>query len=160
MMLCTARAACPVAWVRSNVDMAKPVQQLTVPADPHMWSEQSQRSVSADWTTEYRDIKYHCWRCKAAAVFTAQDQKYTFEVKKAPIDQRRTLCENCWRTSLEIQRQLGTHAERWALEKDHLMKDSQFLNDWLRLLEELETYVAYRPDTARKSMLQNLLNEV
>jgi hypothetical protein len=140
--------------------MSKRVQLSTAPADPQLWSAQSQRSVSAAWTKDYRDIEYKCCRCGAPSVFTAQDQKYTFEVKKAPIDQRRTLCENCWRRSLEIARELGVNAERWAREKPELTKDREFLEAWLRLLEQQEQYVAYRPDTAKKNMLRKLLNEV
>ncbi len=140
--------------------MSKLGQLPTAPADPRLWSEQSQRSVSAGWTTEYRDIEYACWRCGAAAVFTALDQKYTFEVKKAPIDQRRTLCESCWRRSLEIANQLRDNADRWAREKPHLTKDRDFLEGWLNLLREQEEYVAYKPDTAKKNMLERLLSEV
>ena len=140
--------------------MSKRGQLITAPADPRLWSEQSQRSVSVGWTTEYRDIEYACWRCKATAVFTAQDQKYTFEVKKAPIDQRRTLCESCWRRSLEIENQLKGSAALWAREKPRLSRDREFLEGWLHLLREQEEYVAYRPDTAKKNMLERLLDEV
>jgi hypothetical protein len=66
-----------------------------VPADPSKWSEKSQHSVSfhcvKQYTARYTDIAYNCWRCKKATVFSAADQKYTYEVKKAPIDQRRIL---------------------------------------------------------------------
>lgn len=130
------------------------------PADPRLWFEQSQRSVSASWTKEYRDIPYRCWRCKVHAIYTAQDQKYTFEVLKAPIDQRRTLCENCWRASLAIARDLKGFEGRWGAEKSALRKDKKFLAEWLRMLEAQEKYVAYKPDTARKNMLKKLLADV
>jgi len=57
----------------------------SVAADPRQWSEKSQRSVSAAWKKEYVDIPYSCWRCKKAAVFSAEDQKYSFEIKKNQI---------------------------------------------------------------------------
>jgi hypothetical protein len=127
------------------------------PADPSLWSEQSQRSVAAAWTKEYRDIPYRCWRCRADAVFTAQDQKHAFEVQKAPIDQRRVLCEDCWRQSVGIGRELGMCESRWSVEKPALRKDKEFLARWLQLLEAREEYVAYKPDTAKKNMLKKLL---
>jgi hypothetical protein len=130
------------------------------PADPSRWSEQSQRSVSAEWTKEYRDIQYQCWKCKADAVFTAQDQKITFDVKKAPIDQRRILCEDCWKQSNQIARELSENERLWAEKKPTLQKDREFLRQWLELLEEREKYVPYRPDTAKKNMLKTLLAEV
>ena len=127
------------------------------PADPSLWSEQSQRSVAVGWTKEYRDIPYKCWRCNADAVFTAQDQKYTFEVKKAPIDQRRLLCEDCWRESLAVARELENFERRWSEEKSVLRTEKEFLARWLDLLQVREKYVPYRPDTAKKNMLKNLL---
>jgi hypothetical protein len=130
-----------------------------VTADPSLWSEKSQRSVSASWTKEYRDIEYQCWRCRTPAVFTAQDQKHTFEVKKAPIDQPRILCNDCWRQSLDVRRELAVCAERWDDSKAMLTNDKDFLTRWLELLELLEKYVPYKPDTAKKNMLRRLLQD-
>jgi Probable zinc-ribbon domain len=130
------------------------------PADPTQWSEGSQRSVSFGWTKEYHDIKYSCWRCQRGAVFSAEDQKYTFEVKKAPIDQRRTLCPDCWQSSLTIAKEINGCEERWVSSKASLSKDRAFLSRWLELLVSREEYVAYRPNTAAKNMLQKLLKEL
>lgn len=77
--------------------MANRASPDTVPADPSQWSESSQRSVSVAWTTEYKTYGYYCWRCRERALFTAADQKYTYEVNKAHIDQKRILCEGCWK---------------------------------------------------------------
>lgn len=137
--------------------MTAPAQPRVAPADPSLWSEKSQQSVAAAWTKEYRDIEYRCWRCKALAVFSAQDQKYTFEVKKAPIDQRRILCSDCWRQSLQIARDLELCAEQWKAEKSKLRSDKEFLSRWLRLLEFQEEFVPYKADTAKKNMLKKLL---
>jgi Probable zinc-ribbon domain len=137
--------------------MTSPVRFEVAPADPSLWSEQSQRSVCVGWTKEYRDIKYQCWRCTSPAVFTAQDQKYAFEVKKAPIDQHRILCNECWRQSLEIRKELVGCAEQWADSKVNLAKDKAFLARWLGLLELLEKFVPYRTDTAKKNMIKMLL---
>jgi hypothetical protein len=97
--------------------MKAPARPGVAPADPSLWSEKTQRSVVAAWTKEYRDIAYRCWPCRAHALFTVQDQKYTLEVRKAPIDQRRSLCHDCWRKSLEIARALKMFEERWREEK-------------------------------------------
>ncbi len=93
-------------------------------------------------------------------MFTAQEQKFTFEVKKAPIDQRRILCEDCWQQSNQIVRELSENERRWLEQKPTLQKDREFLRRWLELLEEREKYVPYRSDTAKKNMLNKLLAEV
>ncbi|MFZ6847799.1 zinc-ribbon domain containing protein [Undibacterium sp. RuRC25W] len=104
-------------------------------------------------------MEYQCWRCSSPAVFTAQDQKHVFEVKKASIDQRRILCNDCWRQSLEIRKELVGCAEQWEDSKTNLAKDKVFLTSWLELLELLEKFVPYRSDTARKNMIKKLLQD-
>jgi hypothetical protein len=126
-------------------------------ADPTKWSAKSQRSVAAGWTSEYKDIHYKCWHCQADAVFSAADQKYTYEEKKAQVDQRRILCEPCWRESLRIAAQLAECQVQWAKAKQSLRAEKPFLARWLELLESRERYVPYRHDDARKNMLRKLL---
>jgi hypothetical protein len=137
--------------------MTKCDRASTVPADPTQWSEKSKQSVAFGFTREYNDIAYRCWHCKAECVFTAQDQKHTFEVKKASIDQRRILCAECWSGSHRIRAALRDCEEQWATAKAKLQADKAFLNRWLELLTALEAYVPYKPDTAKKSMLGKLL---
>jgi hypothetical protein len=131
----------------------------TVPANPAEWSEKSQRSVAADFRREYKDIKYKCWHCQVDAVFSAADQKYTYEVKKADINQQRRLCEPCWRHSIEIARELEACVRLWADAKAARKYDTTFLARWLSLLEEQEAYVPYKHDVARKNMLRRLLGD-
>ena len=128
-----------------------------VPADPGLWSESSRGSVAAYITEEYVDEQYKCWHCKANATFTALDQKYTYEVRKANVNQNRQLCEPCWRESHRIAKELASQASAWRESKQILRTDKAFVSKWLQLLELQETYVPYRHDVARKNMLRNLL---
>lgn len=131
----------------------------SAPADPSKWSTSSQRSVSAEWTTEYTSIRYSCWRCKASAVFSAEAQRYTYEVKKANVNQQRILCENCWQRSNAISNALGECERQWAEAKASLARDKAFLEGWAKLLDERDEYVPYRTDTAKKNMLAKLLRD-
>ena len=137
--------------------MPKQSQSTPVPADPSQWSEKSKQSVAYEFVREYKDIAYKCWHCKAECVFTAQDQKYTFEVKKASIDQRRRLCSSCWSEAHRIREALQSCEEKWAQSKKDLKTDRGFLSGWLEQLNLLETYVPFKRDTARKNMLSKLL---
>ncbi|WP_374334559.1 zinc-ribbon domain containing protein [Leeia sp.] len=130
----------------------------TVPANPANWCETSQRSVSAAWTRHYTDRPYTCWRCKVACVFTAADQRYTYEVKKASIDQHRLLCRPCWQRRNAILLALGECQARWNAQRTSLRQDPAFLSTWLALLDEKDQYIPYRRDTAKKNMLRKLLN--
>ena len=140
--------------------MTKQSRPTSILADPTQWSDKSKQSYSYYYTREYKDIPYKCWHCQAECVFTAQDQKYTFEVKKASVDQRRALCATCWSESHRINNALRECEDRWAASKSALQKDRAFLAHWLDLLVRLEAYVSYKPDTAKKGMLNKLLGNV
>lgn len=98
-----------------------------------------------------------CRCCGADCVFTAQDQKYTFEIKKAPIDQRRSLCAECWSESHRVRAALTAREDRWAVDKAALREDPDFLRDWLDLLLQWKAFNAYKLDVARINMLRRLL---
>lgn len=139
--------------------MSKQVRPSSVAADPEQWSEKSKQSVAYGFKREYQDIAYKCWHCKADCVFTAQDQQYTFEVKKASIDQRRNLCATCWTESHRIRAALRDCETQWSEAKSQLQADKAFLGRWSSLLVSLEAYVPYKPDTAKKNMLAKLLEK-
>ena len=131
----------------------------TVKADPTRYSRKSLQSYGAPLTREYTDIEYNCWRCKKPAVFTAEDQKHSFEVKQNYIWQRRRLCHECWTEADRTRKNLDACRKRWAESRNALRRDAGFLSGWLALLVKFEEYVAYKPDTARKNMLKKLLKE-
>lgn len=137
--------------------MTKRMRPSSVPADPEQWSEKSKQSVAFGFRHHYEDKHYSCWHCKVACTFTAQDQKYTYEVQKASIDQRRILCHACWLESNRIRVSLRECEERWRLAKVDLQADQNFLSLWLDLLLALENYVPNKPDTAKKNMLSKML---
>ena len=137
--------------------MTKLTETDAVPADPTKWSIESQRSVSAGWTTEYTTLRYFCWRCRTSAAFTAEEQRYTYEVKKANINQQRVLCPPCWKRSNAISIALAECENRWAANKISLRRDKAFLEHWAGLINERDEYLAYRTDSAKKNMLAKLL---
>lgn len=139
------------------MQLKKIATAAAVPADPEQWSEKSKQSFASWVCREYKDKLYNCWHCQVACIFTAQDQKYTFEVKKASIDQRRILCQECWLESNRLRASLHDCEAEWSLSKVHLRADAKFLCRWLDLLLALEKYVPYKPDTAKKNMLSKLL---
>lgn len=138
--------------------MTKNILPTTVLADVSEWSEKSKQSVAFLFRREYTDIPYNCWHCRAACIFTAEDQKFTFEVKKASVNQRRILCNACWVESNRIRALLRECEEKWRESKAQLRGEGIFLVQWLELLEALEQYIPYKPDTAKKNMLAKLIS--
>ena len=136
------------------------IRPTAIAADPEQWSEKSKQSLPYlfGWRKEYADKPYTCWTCRTKCLFTAQDQKYSYEVKKAYIDQQRTLCGACWTLSNQIASQILACETRWAEEKAVLMGDVDFLAAWLDLLQRRERYIPYRPNAAHVNMLKKLLS--
>lgn len=134
-------------------------QTRFVSADPKKWSEESKRSLSYVLFApdEYADKHYLCWSCRKPATFTAADQKYTYEVKKAYIHQRRVLCPECWMHRLKIERDLKECETQWADSKELLKDDRNFLAHWLDLLLQHDRYEPYRKNLAIQNMLKKLM---
>jgi hypothetical protein len=128
-----------------------------VPCDPEQWSEDSKRSVAYEFVPQpYRDKAYLCWRCRVPDVFTAAEQKHTFEVRKANVSQQRVLCRACHRERVALEREAGECRQRWAGEGPALRHDREFLWRWLVVLEALPGYNGSR-DEANFVMLRRLL---
>jgi hypothetical protein len=72
--------------------------QTKIPTNQSEWSEQSKRSrgFNAEASLSYANEYYWCRNCGAPAVFTAEQQRDMYEVKKKPIYQRRVICDKCW----------------------------------------------------------------
>ena len=129
-------------------------------ADSTRWSESSQRSVSAEWTTQYISYRYTCLRCGSISVFTATDQRYNYEIKKANINQKRNLCELCWKRSNAIASELNAYEHLWITSKSTLSIDKSFLERWAQLLSEREAHHRYKVNVARKDMIAKLLRDI
>jgi hypothetical protein len=130
-----------------------------VPADPTQWSEKSQGSVGAYFTKAYEDRLYKCRRCGKDSVFSAIDQKYTYEIKKAPIDQDRVLCAECWKESLAVTKALREHELKWRQYKPKLKQDAKFLGGWLELIQLSKEFSPYKANTAIENMIKRLIDE-
>jgi Probable zinc-ribbon domain len=139
--------------------MKRPVSPPSVPANPENWSEASKRSGTYDFPpTEYTDHKYNCTACSQPSLFTAEEQRKTYEERKAYIWQRRTLCQDCFRARLEVEAELDTVRLSWGREHEALQRDKKFLRRWVELLELHARYGARR-DTGNEKMIRKLLGQ-
>lgn len=105
------------------------------------WSESSKRSYAYHYgRVAYEDIPYVCRRCSIDAVFTGEEQKEAYEVKKNYIWQRRTLCGPCNAELYRLKvRNMALH-ERWAKEKASLQRDSAFIAEWLTVIDQFPAF--------------------
>jgi hypothetical protein len=139
--------------------MTKAKPRPPVPVDAEQWSEESRRGLEyLSAPDHYEDIPFDCHVCRSPSVFTAEQQKYTFETKKAYIWQRRLLCASCHRRRNELSTRSATALAAWTKDRARLKTETDFLDRWKRVLEELPAY-GVRKDTARISMLGKLLED-
>jgi hypothetical protein len=134
-------------------------KRAMVPVNPDHWSESSKRSVTYLVAPAfYKDIQYQCKRCGKAAIFTATEQKLSYESKKSYIHQRRLLCPDCSKTRVQIERDLKRFAAQWLLNKEKLKRDPQHLVQWQKLLAAHQE-CGGRRNIALISMLKKLLKQ-
>jgi len=135
----------------------KPKQELQT-VNPNQWSKSSKRSTIFHIPpSHYEDISYQCARCGENAVFTAAEQKLTFEGRKAYIWQRRVVCPDCWRERQRIERGIRECTTRWKAHKTELQRDAEFLRRWFELLQTYPNYGG-RKNHAGIRMLRRLLD--
>lgn len=89
-------------------------------------------------------------------VFTAVEQKHTFEVRKTNLSQRRVLCRACHRIWVELDREVRECRRRWAAAGAALRDDPAFLRRWLTVMEQLVEYNGSH-DEANLVMVRRLI---
>lgn len=114
---------------------------MVVPADKSKWSEASKNSFSYDSCIEYyEDIPYHCYKCDAKAVFTAEEQKEAFEILKCYVWQRRVLCSECYTTLKSLEMKVTSFETQWKEETESSKPSASYIQEWLDLLTLLPSY--------------------
>ncbi len=136
--------------------MNTPRKPVTVEKD--LWSESSRRSgdylLIGDF---YEDKPFSCRVCGANAVFTAEQQKYAYEVKKAHTWEQHLLCLECFEQRNTLIAEAATYAAEWARTKAQFRQKPAAIRRWKEVLEILPRF-GVRKDSARIRMLAKLLD--
>ena len=113
------------------------------------FSDSSKNSVGHEFLGDYyENIQYKCIKCKKPAVFSAQEQKETFEMRKEYMWAKRVLCPLCWREMRGIKKDLGIKEQFYLQNKESVLGDQGFLKEWLELLENYPKF-GKKVDSAR-----------
>jgi hypothetical protein len=130
---------------------------LPVLVNAENWSEESRHSLKyISAPIEYRDIQFTCYRCRTVAVYSAAEQRESFEVKKRYLWQRRILCQQCFLVRLAFEKEIKGFNIRWLTERQLMEKDPELLKRWLELLRDLPFYGA-RKNIAHIAMIVKLI---
>jgi Probable zinc-ribbon domain len=150
----------PAAFASCRVrapDRVKPTARKPVPVDRDQWSESSRRSLDYEFAPPYYEDKpFICRACGGNAVFTAEQQRHEYEVKKAFTWQQHVLCHPCFVKRHEPSAENDAFLRRWTQEKARVKEDALAVRRWIEVLEQLPQCGA-RQDAARLRMLRKLL---
>ena len=125
--------------------------------DKEAWSKESKESLSYDFAKEfYEDITYQCWKCGKTAVFSAQDQKHSFEVLKNYVWQRCKLCNSCYAELVSLQNEVKRYEGLWSKETQHSKTSAPYLASWLLALQKIPGF-GKPENTASINMLKKLV---
>jgi Probable zinc-ribbon domain len=128
-----------------------------VPVEKNHWSEQSRVGLAYAFAPEfYEDRPFTCRSCGTKSVFTAEQQKYTYEIKKAYVWEQHVLCQPCFDERNALTAEAAAIAACWVKEKAALASDAEVLRRWKEVLELMPRF-GVRKDTARIRMLAKLL---
>jgi hypothetical protein len=122
-----------------------------------LWSPKSRGGLDEFFAGEfYEDKSFVCRACGRPSVFTAEQQKYTYEVKKALIYQEHVLCERCFKERNKLEAASKAFLQSWSRNKAALKAKRDQLIRWKEILELLPKF-GVRQDTARIRMLARLI---
>lgn len=139
-----------------------------IPMDRSQWSHASKRSAGYydSWeyagnydskTTYYENLAFVCVKCGSPSIFSAEEQKYAYEVKKKFIRWFPTCCTAC-RQNLDALLAIDRQSQKlWNTDKESLKNDIVFLKSWLGTIKKIETY-RKSANTTMKTCLTWLLN--
>ena len=112
-----------------------------VPLNKAEYSESSKNSIGFEFLGEfYEDKNYICKKCSKNTVFTAEDQKTTYEIKKQYMWQQRFLCDSCYIKMKSIKKKLHEMELYYCNNKNEVLNNEEFLRKWLHLLNEYPTF--------------------
>jgi Probable zinc-ribbon domain len=135
----------------------KPAPRKSVPVEKELWSEKSRAGLDYTFAhAVYEDKAFNCRACGAASVFTAEQQKYTYEVKKSYTWEQHVLCPSCFQLRNVLTSEAMASLASWVEGRAALGTNVPFMRRWKEVLEQLPRY-GVRKDTARIRMLEKLL---
>jgi hypothetical protein len=135
-----------------------PAASKSAPVDTNQWSEESKRRLHyLPAPNVYEDKVFACRRCGCKAIFTAEQQKREYEVKKANTLRQHVLCHTCFVAWHELGAESDLFSNRWQNDKAGFKKDPPAIKRWIEVLNLLPQYGGYK-DAGRIRMLEKLFS--
>ena len=113
-------------------------QQILI--DRSEWKKPTYSGHYDDRAIFYEGISCRCKKCELSFVFTAIEQKRKFEMEKEYPGWLPSLCQVCEDRWQDICIKESEFDALWDRVKGSSNHDEKFLNDWISILLEAESY--------------------
>jgi hypothetical protein len=88
----------------------------------------------------YEGLRTSCRKCGVSFVFSAQAQKYAFEIEQRYPGWLPTLCPTCYREWEALEQKILKYEHFWEENRTVLALGREFLGKWLVMLKEARPY--------------------
>lgn len=105
-----------------------------------------------------KTLTIHAENAEKNTTYTAEEQKYTYEVQKCYIEINRVLCPECYKKYNVLKKQIKEYESLWAKETEESKKSALYLKEWLSVINEIPLYGKPKNE-AMANNLQNLINK-
>ena len=136
---------------------------MSVKIERENWSRSSKRSFGGQYdrrATEYEGIAYSCRKCGVPTTYTAEQQKYDYEVLKKYVWRVPSLCSKCEFERDELKAEVIKLQLAWKENKDTLSHDVEFLENWCSKLKQVALYGRKGSNPANIVMINRLIERL
>jgi len=88
----------------------------------------------------YSNITYKCRSCGKLDIFSAIEQKKAYENRQEYYEQKRILCQDCWRSKRRLLKLAQNLEAEYCRNKQAKLEDLDFLLSWFNTLNEYKKY--------------------
>ena len=115
-----------------------------IPIDRSKWHKPFYRGHYDEQAAFYEGIRCRCRKCGLSFVFTAFEQRDSFERNGKYPGWQPSLCTQCHSEFLELVSEEAAYSEKWEKERGTVVQAEAFLKQWLSVLMHAESFQKQR----------------
>ena len=111
-----------------------------IPINRSLWKKPTYQGHYDERAEFYEGIRCRCTKCEESFVFTAVEQRDSFELDGKYPGWAPSLCQKCNSRWRDIEEKEKTYAENWAQKGLSIVPLESFLHEWLSVALEAKSF--------------------
>jgi hypothetical protein len=111
-----------------------------IPIERSKWQKPIYQGHYDEQAEFYEGIRCRCRKCELSFVFTASQQRDSFERNGKYPGWQPSLCPKCHSKFLDLVLVEAAYSEKWEKEGDAIPQSEAFLKEWLSVLVHAESF--------------------